>query len=238
MKPVTVAGTNVHGAPIGSHTVYDFRGEAQSVGTVQTWNQCNEMLLTSQDKPQAVLLMDTETGATKSELSLRRQQKNWKLQVDSITPMMKFEQYRPTAELSLFGLGDDGKTVFALNHSSTMVRTNAAVGRRGKVRFVHCSSIYAGGTMRLLLYTEYGQDVSAQKVRGCVATITNARPNSITVVFEGPTSGMGGTGIGITADRQALLDWGVGESHSDAQVVVGRLRESDGSAAREAISAT
>ena len=106
------------GTPIGSHTVYDFRGEAQSVGTVQTWNQCNEMLLTSQDKPQAVLLMDTETGATKSELSLRRQQKNWKLEVESIAPMQKFEQYKQAQEYQLFGLGDAGHTVFGMNHDT------------------------------------------------------------------------------------------------------------------------
>jgi hypothetical protein len=60
------------GTPIGAHTVFDFTGEAQSVGMVQTWNQCNEMLLTSSDKRTAVLLMDTETGATKSELSVSR----------------------------------------------------------------------------------------------------------------------------------------------------------------------
>ena len=115
---------------------------------VQTWNQCHEMLLTShvrtepmsvpvaaalsrdlsdngariaQDKPQSVLLMDTETGSTMSELSicrrapksvfrglstatdssvfgLVRQQKNWKLNVDSITPMQKFEQYKQSQE--------------------------------------------------------------------------------------------------------------------------------------------
>eukprot|EP00966_Prymnesium_polylepis_P279706 6461956-Prymnesium_polylepis.1 len=108
------------GTAIGSHTVYDFGGEAQSVGMVQTWNQCNEMLLTSMDKPSAVLLMDTETGATKSELSVKRQQKNWTLQVDSITPMQKFEQYKSTLEYQLYGLGDDGHTVFAMNHDSRM----------------------------------------------------------------------------------------------------------------------
>ena len=103
---------------IGSHTVYDFHGEQQDVGMVQTWNQCEQMLLTTANKAQNVIVMDTETGATMSELSLRRQQKNWNLSVDSITPMMKFEQYRPTAELGLFGLGDGGKTVFALNHDA------------------------------------------------------------------------------------------------------------------------
>ena len=65
------------GTPIGSHKVFDFDGEEQAVGMVQTWNQCNDMLLTSMDKPTSVLLMDTETGATKSELSLRRQRANW-----------------------------------------------------------------------------------------------------------------------------------------------------------------
>jgi len=106
------------GTPIGSHTVFDFNGEAQSVGMVQTWNQCNEMLLTSTDKRTAVLLMDTETGATKSELSVRRQQKNWNLSIDSITPMQKFEQYKSSQQYELFGLGDNGQTVFAMNHDS------------------------------------------------------------------------------------------------------------------------
>jgi len=106
------------GTPIGSHTVYDLHGDKQSVGMVQTWNQCNQMLLTTADKRESVLVMDTETGAAVNELSLRRQQKNWKLSVDSITPMMKFEQYRQTAELGLFGLGDGGNTVFALNHDA------------------------------------------------------------------------------------------------------------------------
>ena len=63
-------------------------------------------------------MMDTETGATMSELSLRRQQKNWNLSVDSITPMMKFEQYKASTEVQLFGLGDGGKTVFGFNHDS------------------------------------------------------------------------------------------------------------------------
>jgi len=85
---------------------------------VQTWNQCNEMLLTSLDKRDAMLVMDTEVGATKSELSLRRQQKNWNMTVDSITPMQKFEQYKAAQEYQLFGLGDAGKTVFALSHDS------------------------------------------------------------------------------------------------------------------------
>uniref|UniRef100_A0A7S3ARA3 Vacuolar import/degradation Vid27 C-terminal domain-containing protein n=1 Tax=Haptolina ericina TaxID=156174 RepID=A0A7S3ARA3_9EUKA len=106
------------GTPIGAHTVFDFTGEAQSVGMVQTWNQCNEMLLTSSDKRTAVLLMDTETGATKSELSIRRQQKNWNLSIDSIAPMQKFEQYKSSQQYELFGLGDNGKTVFAMNHDS------------------------------------------------------------------------------------------------------------------------
>lgn len=106
------------GTHIGSHTVFDFLGQEQSVGMVQTWNQCNEMLLTSLDKKDAVLVMDTERGATKSELNLRRQQKNWNMTVDSITPMQKFEQYKPSQEYQVFGLGDNGKTVFALSHDS------------------------------------------------------------------------------------------------------------------------
>ena len=106
------------GTHIGSHTVFDFAGEQQNVGMVQTWNQCEQMLLTSEDKATSVLLMDTETGAALSELSLRRQQKNWNLTVDSITPMQKFEQYKASKEFNLFGLGDDGKTVFALSHDS------------------------------------------------------------------------------------------------------------------------
>ena len=85
---------------------------------VQTWNQCNDMLLTSMDKPTSVLLMDTETGATKSELSLRRQRASWNLKVDSITPQQKFEQYRQTNEYQMFGLGDGGQTVFAMSHDA------------------------------------------------------------------------------------------------------------------------
>ena len=103
---------------IGEHTVFDFDGEAQSVGMVQTWNQCNELLLTSQDKSHSILLMDTETGATKSELSMRRERKNWKLEVDSITPMQKFEQYKQSQGFQIFGLGDDGKTVFGMSHDT------------------------------------------------------------------------------------------------------------------------
>ena len=90
------------------------------MGMVQTWNQCNDMLLTSVDKRNAVLLMDTETGAMKSELSVKRQQRNWGLQVDSITPMQKFEQYKSTQEYQLYGIGDNGTTVFAMNHDSRM----------------------------------------------------------------------------------------------------------------------
>ena len=82
------------GTHIGSHTVHDFSGAAQSVGVVQTWNQCHEMLLTSDDNPNSIIVMDTEVGATKAELTMRRQQKNWKLQVDSILPQQKFEQYK------------------------------------------------------------------------------------------------------------------------------------------------
>lgn len=106
------------GTPIGSHTVFDFEGNEQAVGMVQTWNQCGDMLLTSLDKRQSVLLMDTETGATKSELSLRREQKNWKLDIESITPQQKFGQYRQTNEYSVYGLGDRGTTVFALSHDA------------------------------------------------------------------------------------------------------------------------
>ena len=106
------------GTHIGSHTVHDFSGAAQSVGVVQTWNQCHEMLLTSDDNPNSIIVMDTEVGATKAELTMRRQQKNWKLQVDSILPQQKFEQYKSTKEFSLYGLGDGGKTVFFLNHDS------------------------------------------------------------------------------------------------------------------------
>merc|ERR1712137_1485858 len=46
------------GTPIGAHKVFDFNGENQDVGMVQTWNQANEMLLTSQSKRQSVILMD------------------------------------------------------------------------------------------------------------------------------------------------------------------------------------
>ena len=106
------------GTAIGSHSVFDFAGEEQSVGMVQTWNQCSEMILTSMDKRDAMLIMDTERGATKSELNLRRQQKNWNMTVDSITPMQKFAQYQASKEYQLFGLGDAGKTVFALTHDS------------------------------------------------------------------------------------------------------------------------
>jgi len=106
------------GTAIGSHTVYDLAGVQQTVGMVQTWNQCHQMLMTTEDKADTVLVMDTETGANLNELSLRRQQKNWKLNVESITPMMKFEQYRPTSELGLFGLGDGGQTVFSLFHDA------------------------------------------------------------------------------------------------------------------------
>lgn len=106
------------GTPIGAHTVCDFNGEAQSVGMVQTWNQCQEMLLTSQDKGSSILLMDTETGQTKSELSVRREQASCHLQVESVAPMQKFEQYRQSREYALFGVGDDGHTIFGMNHDS------------------------------------------------------------------------------------------------------------------------
>merc|ERR1712137_1341768 len=89
---------------------------------VQTWNQANEMLLTSQSKRQSVILMDTETGTTKSELSLRRGRRGCDLNVESITPMQKFEQYKPSQEYKLFGIGDEGKTVFGMNHDSAWAR--------------------------------------------------------------------------------------------------------------------
>lgn len=112
------------GTPIGSHTLYDLAQQTQksgdgiSVGMVQTWNQCNDLILTSQDKPDGMLVMDTETGQTKNELALKRQQANWKMTVDSVTPMQKFEQYKPSQEYQLFGLGDGGQTVFALSHDT------------------------------------------------------------------------------------------------------------------------
>ena len=105
-------------ASIGEHTVFDLQGAPQNVGMVQTWNQCNEMLLTSHDKKEALILMDTERGAVKSELSIKRQQKNWKLRIDSITPMQKFEQYKQSQQYQLFGLGDEGHTVFGMSHDS------------------------------------------------------------------------------------------------------------------------
>ncbi|KAL1519985.1 hypothetical protein AB1Y20_023467 [Prymnesium parvum] len=111
---------DAEGTAIGAHTVHDFMGNEQSVGMVQTWNQCNDMLLTSMDKRGAIILMDTETGATKSELNLKRQQKNWGLEVDSITPMDKFGQYEHSDKYCLYGLGDSGKTVFFLNHDTRM----------------------------------------------------------------------------------------------------------------------
>jgi len=64
--------------------------------------------------------MDTETGTTKSELSLRRGRRGCDLNVESITPMQKFEQYKPSQEYKLFGIGDEGKTVFGMNHDSRM----------------------------------------------------------------------------------------------------------------------
>jgi hypothetical protein len=117
-KTISFFKGDAGGTPIGTHKVFDFDGEQQSVGMVQTWNQCNDMLLTSLDKRQSVMLMDTETGATKAELSLRRQQKNWKLDIESITPQQKFEQYKQNSEYHLFGLGDRGTTVFAMSHDA------------------------------------------------------------------------------------------------------------------------
>ena len=65
-----------------------------------------------------ILTIRFQPGATKSELSLRRNQKNWKLTINSITPQQKFEQYKQSAQYKVFGLGDGGATVFALNHDS------------------------------------------------------------------------------------------------------------------------
>ena len=76
------------------------------------------MLLTTLDKPESLLVMDTERGAVHAELDLKRQQRNWRMSIDSVTPMQKFEQYRATQELVLFGLGDRGQTVFALHHDA------------------------------------------------------------------------------------------------------------------------
>ena len=67
------------GTPIGSHNVYDIRGNQQSVGMVQTWNQCTNMIMTSLDKPESLLVMDTEKGAVHAELDIKRQQRNWKM---------------------------------------------------------------------------------------------------------------------------------------------------------------
>ena len=147
---------DAEGTAIGSHTVFDFVGEEQSVGMVQTWNQCNEMILTSMDKRDAMLIMDTERGATKAELNLRRQQKNWKLQGDSILPQQKFEQYKSTKEFSLYGLGDGGKTVFFLNHDSRagenveefVVRADSHKMYKGKFSFT-CHAQTRGGYLVL-----------------------------------------------------------------------------------------
>ena len=78
------------------------------------------MLLTSDDNPNSIIVMDTEVGATKAELTMRRQQKNWKLQVDSILPQQKFEQYKSTKEFSLYGLGDGGKNASDLHWNITV----------------------------------------------------------------------------------------------------------------------
>jgi len=50
--------------------------------------------------------------------SLRRERKNWGMTVDSIAPMQKFEQYGRSDEIHLYGLGDNGRTVFHLHHDS------------------------------------------------------------------------------------------------------------------------
>ncbi|KAJ1624103.1 hypothetical protein T492DRAFT_277362 [Pavlovales sp. CCMP2436] len=89
---------------IGSHAVKDIMGDAQSVDSVVAWSQCREMLLTSADKRQSVLVMDTERGVTKSELSLRRERKNWNMTVDSIAPMQKWEQYNRSDEIHLYAV--------------------------------------------------------------------------------------------------------------------------------------
>ena len=99
------------GEELGTYTAFDIKREAQNVGMVQLWNQSNDMLLTSVDKREAVIVMDTETGQCKSELSLRRQQANWNLRVDSITPMQKFEQYKANQSYQIYGLGDDGRVL-------------------------------------------------------------------------------------------------------------------------------
>jgi len=144
-----------NGTAIGSHNVFDFSGAQQNVGMVQTWNQCEQMLLTTEDKAESLLLMDTEKGAVLNELSLRRQQKNWKLTIDSVTPMQKFEQYKQSQMLNLFGLGDEGKTVFALNHDSRagenveefVIRADAS--RKYKTYTFTCHAQTKGGNLVL-----------------------------------------------------------------------------------------
>jgi len=144
-----------NGTAIGSHNVFDFSGAQQNVGMVQTWNQCEQMLLTTEDKAESLLLMDTEKGAVLNELSLRRQQKNWKLTIDSVTPMQKFEQYKQSHMLNLFGLGDEGKTVFALNHDSRagenveefVIRADAS--RKYKTYTFTCHAQTKGGNLVL-----------------------------------------------------------------------------------------
>uniref|UniRef100_A0A7S4BL20 Vacuolar import/degradation Vid27 C-terminal domain-containing protein n=1 Tax=Chrysotila carterae TaxID=13221 RepID=A0A7S4BL20_CHRCT len=109
------------GTSLGSHDVFGLDGKVvKDVGMVQTWNQCEQMLLTSNSNPHSIMLFETETGQTKAELSLRRERRNWDLRVDSITPMQKFEQYKQSQEFQLFGIGDNGKTVFSMNHDSRM----------------------------------------------------------------------------------------------------------------------
>jgi len=51
------------GTPIGAHKVFDFNGENQDVGMVQTWNQANEMLLTSQVSMQHCLIYAAQFGS-------------------------------------------------------------------------------------------------------------------------------------------------------------------------------
>uniref|UniRef100_A0A7S2MCB8 Vacuolar import/degradation Vid27 C-terminal domain-containing protein n=1 Tax=Haptolina brevifila TaxID=156173 RepID=A0A7S2MCB8_9EUKA len=144
-----------NGTAIGSHKVHDFNGVQQNVGMVQTWNQSEKMLMTTEDKRTALLMMDTEVGSVLSELSLKRQQKNWNLTIDSVTPMQKFEQYKQSNTFNLFGLGDEGKTVFALSHDARagqnveefVVRADAS--RKYKSYVFTCHAQTKGGNLVL-----------------------------------------------------------------------------------------
>ena len=186
------------GTAIGAHNVFDFNGEQQSVGMVQTWNQCHEMLLTSTDKRTAVLLMDTETGQTKSELSLKRQQKNWNLQVDSITPMQKFEQYKASQEYQLFGLGDGGQTVFAMNHDSRIGENveeyviKADSCRKYKTYTFSCHAQTKSGFLAL------GRTDGAVSLYDAIMKSENA-----SCVLENPTGPV--TSLDVSADGSMLV---------------------------------